>query len=173
MLSELDALWVNHPSRESDATKPRQLNAARKSGLSYPDSQVTNKPDGVRDFAATVGGSLAAKTLAAAALVESGHVQIAYTRRVEATELDDLAGVETSAHLFQPFLPKTFETRVTVVGNRVFGAAIHAKSDSARVDWRADYDALEYTVIEPPKLVTAGMMAFLQHFDLSSARSTS
>lgn len=167
VLSELDVLWVNHPSRESDAIKPRQLNVARKVGLGYPASQVTNKPDAVGDFATTVGGPLATKTLAAAALVESGRVQIAYTRRVQSTELGDLAGVEATAHLFQAFLPKLCEARVTVIGQHVFAASIHANSDATRVDWRVDYDALDYAVVKPPAPVTAGMLAFLKHFGLS------
>jgi ATP-grasp ribosomal peptide maturase len=167
VLSTLDVLWVNRPSCESDATKPRQLDIARKTGLRCPSSLVTNKPDGVRDFATTIDGPLASKTLAAAALVESGRLQIAYTRRVEQAELGDLAGVEVTAHLFQEFLPKAWEARVTVVGERVFAAAIHANSDAARVDWRADYDALDYAVIEPPEPVIAGMLAFLRTFGLS------
>lgn len=166
VLSELDVPWVNHPSRDSDATKPRQLNVARKVGLSCPASQVTNRPDAVRDFAATIGGPLAAKTLAAAALVESGQVQIAYTRRMQPTELDDLAGVDATAHLFQEYLPKLREARVTVVGQQVFAASIHAKSDAARVDWRSDYDALGYAVVEPPAPVVGGMLAFLKYFGL-------
>lgn len=167
VLAELDVPWINHPSRESDAIKPRQLNAARKVGLRYPASQVTNKPDAVRDFAASVGGPLAAKTLAASALVESGRIQIAYTRRVQPDELGDLAGVAATAHLFQEFLPKVRESRVTVVGRQVFAVAIHANSEAARVDWRADYPALDYTVVEPPAPVTAGVLAFLDHFGLS------
>jgi hypothetical protein len=56
---------------------------------------------------------------------------------------------------------------VTVVGDRIFAAAIHAKSDAARVDWRADYDALDYSIIEPPESVATGMLAFLRVFGLS------
>lgn len=159
VLSSLDVLWVNYPARESDALKPRQLHVARRCGLTVPDSLVTNKPDGVRDFARGVGGTLASKTMAAALLVESGRLQTAYTRRIEPSELDDLAGLDTTLHFFQPFLsPKAFEARVTVVGDRVFGAAIHAGSGAAQVDWRSDYDSLDYTVIEPPEPVTTGML---------------
>jgi len=53
VLSELEVLWVNHPARESDATKPRQLNVARKVGLGYPPSQVTNKSFGAFGFVIT------------------------------------------------------------------------------------------------------------------------
>jgi len=128
---------------------------------------VTNAPGSVRDFARSVGGALASKTLAAALLVESGRLQTAYTRRIEPTELDDLAGVDATLHLFQPFLPKAFEARVTVVGDRVFGASIHAGSEAARVDWRSDYNTLDYAVIEPPQSVTSGMLRFLGVFGLS------
>lgn len=167
VLSSLDALWVNHPARESDALKPRQLHMARQCGLRVPDSLITNRPDVVRDFADGAGGALASKTLAAALLVEAGHLQMAYTRRVEPGELRDLAGVDTTVHFFQPFLAKAWEARVTVVGDRVFASAIYAGSDAARVDWRADYDNLDYAVVEPPEPVSAGMLAFLRAFGLS------
>lgn len=90
VLCSLDALWVNYPSRESDALKPRQLDVARRCGLRVPPTLVTNSPVGVRDFAAVVGGPLAGKNLSAASLVESGHLQTAYTRRLEPADLADL-----------------------------------------------------------------------------------
>ncbi len=160
-------LWVNYPARESDALKPRQLHVARRCGLRVPDSLVTNKPDAVREFARCIDGALAGKTLAAALLVESGRLQISYTRRIEPSELDDLAGVDTTLHLFQPFQSKLFEARVTVVGENVFSVAIHANSDAARVDFRSDYDSLDYLHIDPPESVTAGMLAFMKSFGLS------
>jgi len=167
VLSSLDVLWVNYPARESDALKPRQLHVARRCGLAVPDSQVTNNPTSVREFAAAMDGPLASKALAAAMLVESGQLQTAYTRRVEPAELDDLAGVDVTLHFFQRFLPKAFEARITVVGEQVFGAAIYAGSDAARVDWRSDYQALDYAVVEPPETVVAGMLRFMRYFGLS------
>jgi ATP-grasp ribosomal peptide maturase len=168
VLSSLGVLWVNHPARQSDALKPRQLHIARRCGLEVPDSQITNEPDAVRDFAQGVHGALAGKALAASLRIESSRMQMAYTRRIEPAELDDLAGVEVTAHLFQRFVqPQEFEARVTVVGTRVFAAAIHACSEVARVDGRADYNALDYATVEPPDPVTAGILAFLKYFGLS------
>jgi glutathione synthase/RimK-type ligase-like ATP-grasp enzyme len=167
VLCGLDVLWVNYPSREADALKPRQLEVARRRGLQVPDTIVTNVPDGVRMFAESVGGPLAGKNLAGAALMESGRVQMAYTRRLESHDLADLSGVETTAHLFQRFVDaKAFEVRATVVGDQVFAAAIHAGSASAKVDFRADYGSLSYAVIEPPASVERGILAFLDSFGL-------
>ncbi len=168
VLGSMDALWVNYPSREADAVKPRQLDVARRCGLRVPETLVTNTPVGVREFAAVVGGPLAGKNLSGASLVESGHVQTAYTRRLEPADLADLSGVETTAHLFQQFLDdKAFEVLATIVGDRTFAAAIHAGSNAARIDFRADYSSLDYSVIEPPAPVRDGMLAFMRAFDLS------
>ncbi|MGH3854810.1 MAG: hypothetical protein ACRDR6_15205 [Pseudonocardiaceae bacterium] len=158
---------MNYPSREADALKPRQLDVARRCGLRVPRSLVTNTAVGVRGFAAAVGGPLAGKNLSAASLVESGHLQTAYTRRFGIADLADLSGVETTAHLFQEFIDdKAFEVRATVVGERVFAAAIHAGSEAARIDFRSDYPSLDYSAIEPPPPVRTGMLAFMRSFDL-------
>ncbi|MGH3621262.1 MAG: hypothetical protein ACRDQ5_05650 [Sciscionella sp.] len=115
-----------------------------------------------------IDGPLAGKNLSAASLVESGRLHTAYTRRLEPAELADLAGVETTAHLFQRFIEdKACEVRATVVGDRVFAAAIHAGSPAARIDFRADYSSLDYTTIEPPAPVRDGMIAFMRAFELS------
>ncbi|MGH3711255.1 MAG: MvdC/MvdD family ATP grasp protein [Pseudonocardiaceae bacterium] len=167
VLCSLDTLWVNYPSREADALKPRQLDVARRCGLQVPRSLVTNTAVGVRGFAAVVGGPLAGKNLSAASLVESGHLQTAYTRRLGPAELADLSGVETTAHLFQEFIDdKAFEVRATVVGERVFAAAIQAGSEAARIDFRADYPSLSYSAIEPPASIRNGMLKFMHTFDL-------
>jgi ATP-grasp ribosomal peptide maturase len=168
VLCSLDALWVNYPSREADALKPRQLDVARRCGLRIPRSLVTNTAVGVRDFAAVVGGPLAGKNLSAASLVESNHLQTAYTRKLGLAELADLSGVEATAHLFQQYIGnKAFEVRVTVVGERVFAAAIHAGSEAARIDFRADYASLEYSAIDVPLPVRTGILAFMRIVDLS------
>jgi glutathione synthase/RimK-type ligase-like ATP-grasp enzyme len=158
---------VNVPSREADAVKPAQLAIARRCGLSTPASIITNRPEAVRKFAARVGGPLAIKNLSAAAIAEAGGVQIAYTRRLEPEQLHDLDGVEITAHLFQQFIePKLFEARVTVVGDHMFAAVIHASTPATQIDFRSDYSSLSYSVAELPAQVRAGIAAFMRQFGL-------
>lgn len=169
VLSSLDALWMNHPSRESDALKPRQLAVARRCGLSVPQTLITNRRDTVADFGHRVGDTIATKNLSGAVIAESGRVQAAFTRRLAIAELDDpayLDGVESTAHLFQSFVSKAYEARVTVVGPHVFAAGIHAGSAASRLDFRADYDNLTYSQVEPPAGVVEGMRAFMSAFGL-------
>jgi hypothetical protein len=168
VLGSLATRWVNHPAREAAMFKPLQLDVARRCGLRVPATLVTNRPDSVADFAESVGGPLAGKNLTGAAMVESGRVKAAYTRRLQPSDLTDLRGVDTTAHLFQEFIDdKAFEVRVTCVGSRVFAAAIYAGTETARIDFRSDYEALSYSIVEPPPAVADGMRKFMRAFDIS------
>ena len=174
VLCSLDVVWVNYPSRGAEALKRRQLDMARGCGLRVPATIVTNMAAGVRKFASDIGGPLAGKNLAGAALMESGRVQMAYTRRLEPSDLSDLSGIESTAHLFQRFVAdKAFEVRAMVVGQKVFATAIHANSEAARIDFRADYSSLSYRTIEPPAPVRDGILAFMDSFGLRFGPSIS
>jgi len=159
VLAALPVRWVNHPNRNADAAyKPWQLATAARCGLDVPDTVITNVAAVVRQFAAT--GDTVAKALGAPAIVEDGGRKTTFTHPLGRADLADLRGVEHTAHQFQRWVPKAFEARVIVVGERVFTAAIHAGSAASYVDWRNDYAALRYEQIEPPEPVTAGVLAY-------------
>lgn len=161
VLASLPVRWVSHPSALADAAyKPWQLILLKRAGLAVPPTLVTNDPDAVRGFAATFG-DLIVKPLAESVVYESCGEALVYTRRVAPDELESLEGVELTAHLFQQWQPKRFEARITAVGDRLFPVAIHASSEKAQVDWRTNYDALRYEVIEVPDRVRAGIARYL------------
>ncbi|HEU0086145.1 MAG TPA: hypothetical protein VFQ77_00570 [Pseudonocardiaceae bacterium] len=84
-------------------------------------------------------------------------------------DLDCLDGVESTAHLFQQWQEKKYEARVIAVGDQLFAVAIHAHSDQAYVDWRADYDSLRYEVIDVPDHIRAGVLRYLDIAGLASS----
>lgn len=170
VLASLPARWVSHPSALADASyKPRQLTLLRQAGLAVPPTLITNNAAAVREFAA-VHGDLVVKPLAEPIVWEGGGESVIYTRRITAAELADLSGVETTAHLFQQWQDKPHgEARVVAVGDQLFAVAIHASSEPAYVDWRSDYDALTYEVIEVPDPVRAGIFRYLQLARLASS----
>lgn len=169
VVSALPVLFVNHPARDADcAYKPAQLAVARECGLRVPRTLVTNDPGRVREFAVSVGGPLVTKLLGASAFTEQGVPKVVYTSKLTDEDLADLRGVSTTAHLFQQWIgPKAFEARVTVVGRVLLSAAIYARSPEAAVDWRSDYDSLEYQRVEPPEPVREGILAFMRRFGLN------
>ena len=168
LLIDLDVLWVNHPSREADASyKPVQLATAARCRLTVPPTLITNRPDAVRCFADR-HDRVVVKPLAYGSIFEDGQVRALYTHELSPDEVADLAGVQVTAHLFQrAIVDKAFEVRATVVGRRIFAAAIHADSAAARADWRSDYDSLRLSIVELPPRVESGVLAFMDALGLA------
>lgn len=165
VLTSLPARWINHPNRAADAAyKPGQLVTAARCGLDVPDTLITNRAESVLRFAG--GGATIAKALGAPAILEEGGRKTTFTYRIDESDLADLRGVEHTAHQFQRWVPKAFEARVIVAGERVFAAAIHAGNAASYLDWRNDYDALRYEPITPPVSVSDGVIAYCAELGL-------
>lgn len=59
---------------------------------------------------------------------------------------------------------KAADLRVLVVGREVFAVRI----ESGMLDWRRDYSALSYRVVDLPDRVEKALLAYLDHFGLAS-----
>ncbi|WOX11331.1 ATP-grasp ribosomal peptide maturase [Streptomyces sp. N50] len=155
-------LWVNHPLRDAAADyKPAQLAVAQRLGLTVPPTLVTNDPDKARQFTAA-HGPVIAKTLRWTPYERDGVPMTSWAEPVAADEIDDT--LRASPHLFQARVDKVADLRVLIVGRRVFAVRIH----SALLDWRTDYDALSYSVVDLPERLVKSLHGVLDHFGLVS-----
>ncbi|MEV6759465.1 ATP-grasp ribosomal peptide maturase [Streptomyces sp. NPDC051105] len=170
IITALDCRWVSHPAAMSRAEyKPLQLATARACGLTIPPTLITNSPDAVRTFVGDVGGRVICKPVASPVLIEDDQLKTVYTRKVAEDDLADLRGIETTAHLFQAWVDKAHEVRLTIVGHRLFAAEVHAGSDTAYIDWRSDYASLTYRVAEVPDSVAVGARSYMDRLELRFA----
>lgn len=78
----------------------------------------------------------------------------------------DVGAIGLCCHLFQEGVPKAFDVRLTVVGDRCFAVAVHASSPEAEVNWHCRYDELRHEVCETPDDVCRGVIAYLRTFNL-------
>ncbi|MFJ3906180.1 ATP-grasp ribosomal peptide maturase [Streptomyces sp. NPDC090025] len=170
IITALDCRWVNHPAAMSRAEyKPLQLATAREAGLPIPPTLITNSPDTVLAFCGDVGGDVICKPVASPVVIEGDQLKTVYTRRVTAGDLDDLRGIDTTAHLFQAWVPKAHEVRLTVVGDRLFAAEVHAGSEAAHTDWRSDYASLTYRPCTTPAGIAEGVRRYMRAIELRFA----
>lgn len=170
ILSALDSRWVNHPAAMSRAEyKPLQLATARACGLTIPPTLITNSPDAVRAFVGEMRGAVICKPVASPVLIEDDQLKTVYTRRLTEDDLGDLRGIDTTAHLFQSWVDKAHEVRLTIVGERLLAAEVHAGSDSAHTDWRSDYASLTYRITEVPADIAQGVRRFMDRLGLRFA----
>jgi ATP-grasp ribosomal peptide maturase len=166
LLFSLSTRWVNHPSSVADADfKPAQLHAAAHCGLKTPRTLLTSDKEQARIFCQTMKQGIVYKPLSAAGIVNDDQVRLIFTSKISAADFDD-ADLSLTMNLFQEWIPKCYDARIPVVGQRLFGVAIHAMSPDAYVDWRTDYDALRYEAISLPVHVHNGIIAYMKRFDL-------
>lgn len=170
IITALDCRWVNHPSAMSRAEyKPIQLATARESGLAIPPTLITNSPDAIRAFVGDIAGPVICKPVASPVFIEGDELKTVYTRRLTEADLDDLDGIDTTAHLFQAWMDKEHEVRLTVVGDRMFAAEVHANSNAAHIDWRSDYRSLTYKPTETPAAIAEGVQRLMRGLGLRFA----
>ena len=164
----LGAKWLNAPAAIALAEdKPRQLVLARRLGFEVPDTLVTNDPTALKAFLATHGG-VVAKPLRHALL--DGEVEkVIFTTRMEAAKAQDVRAIAASPVILQAEVPKRVDLRVTVIGEKVFAAAIHSQATAdAEVDWRrGDGPSLRHEAVDLPADITVRCMELVRALGLT------
>ena len=153
----LRTAWVSNPEAvKIAARKPFHLHRAADIGFQIPKTLFTNSPRQARDFVTSLGKSIAIKTLWTPGITvmegENEQPIALYTRKLEPNQiLPDISRVQNCPMIFQEYVEKKFELRVTIVGPQVFACAIWSQaSPHTQEDWRR-YD-LQNTPHEPHQL---------------------
>jgi ATP-grasp ribosomal peptide maturase len=155
-------LWLNHPLRNAAADyKPAQLALAHRMGFCVPPTLVTNDLNEARRFIRD-HRQVIHKALRWTPYQRDGVGLTSWAEPVSAEELDET--VRFAPHLFQARVDKVADLRVLIVGRRTFAVRI----DSDLLDWRRDYSALTYSVVELSNRMEKTLLAYLDHFGLAS-----
>lgn len=166
LLTALPCRWLSPPGRAADAEyKPLQLRVAADAGLSVSRTLITNDPDATKDFADSLSGPLVYKPFFPVRGTVHGQTAAVYASIVDPDDLPH-TDIANTAHMFQEWVPKAYEVRLTAVDGRIFAAEIHADSDAGHIDWRSDYDSHTYRVCDPPAEVAAGVQRMLDRLGL-------
>jgi ATP-grasp ribosomal peptide maturase len=162
-----DCLWVNDPVAAARAEyKPFQLAEAARVGLAVPETLITSDARTAYDWAKRLERPIVYKPMDGVVHADEGQVRILYTAPVLDREslLDPAFG--RTAQMLQERVQKAFEARVTVVGAEVFAVRIDAAGAAAQEDWRSDYDALAYSVVQLPSELRAKLLQLMTRLGL-------
>ncbi|MEV4775312.1 hypothetical protein [Microbacterium sp. LWH12-1.2] len=127
--------------------KVLQLDAALARGLSVPRTVISDDPEAVLGLAET-GIPLVSKELTPDPALASGRSQFTrYTREIDSNDLIHIDDLARAPMIVQERLDKVVELRLTVIGERVFAAAMETSSvNHSALDFRR-YDLSNTTVI--------------------------
>lgn len=181
--SLLDCYWISYPEHIRQASwKMGQLQRAAQYGFDVPRSLLTSDPDEVRAFYETCRGRMIFKVLTGSFL---GAPQVAEkhpdqprpepretkTTLITEAELAHLEGVRLVPCLFQEYIPKRTELRVTVIGDDLFVAEIDSQAqEGTSVDWRNWRDgglAIPYRKATLPMDIAERCMALVRSYQLN------
>lgn len=181
----INCFWIDRPHllRQADY-KLEQLTRAKQFGFDIPRTIVTNEPRKVREFYHACSGQMIYKVLSTPSLMtderlmakssydaEQGQASddlIVKTTLVGEPELEMLDTIRLTPSLFQEYVPKRHELRVTVIGNEVFAAEIHSQErPETTIDWR-DYSVpIPYRKAELPPAVADACLEFVKSYNLN------
>lgn len=163
-------LWVNPPQCEHDALlKLKQLDVARKCGLTVPETLVTNDPNAVSAFHDKHKGQIIYK------LIDEGSYRFfppyeivtgMPTLPFRPSDLSHIDQISLSLHLFQERIDKVSDIRVTVVGTRIFAAEILSQEGKGKIDFRLDY-SVPMRAHELPEEIAQGCLNVLRQLGLT------
>lgn len=172
-----DKKWINsyHCTQVAES-KPYQLSLAKQVGLEIPRTLITNDLKQVEQFIDEAKGDVIYKPLTAYATTAAyvdGKVkpsQCVYTNIIDQSVLERFgAQISGTPCLFQDYVPKKVELRITIVGNRFYAAAIHSQQSkrSTRIDWRHyDLENTPHVPFELPKEVKTKLRDLLDSLGL-------
>jgi MvdD pre-ATP grasp domain/RimK-like ATP-grasp domain len=129
-------------------SKLTQLVEASRVGFSIPRTFIGNRPECLLEAFSRFGGAAITKVVSNPVVFRDDDEWSAFTRPVQRRDVGYYRSVRYAPLIIQEYIPKAVEIRATVVGERVFAAAIHSQlSHRTRHDWRHyDFDKTPHKV---------------------------
>jgi hypothetical protein len=167
--------WMNHPAANVGAShKIEQLTTAGRLGLAVPDTLVTHSPDELRTFFSNHNGRVIVKPLSVGYLERKDPEQdsLIYTNVVTANQLDTLSDLPSCPTLFQEYIDKLHDVRITVVDSELHAVSLRAAdSDGQQLCdiRRNNMEGVAYERIGLPPPVEHGIKTIVGHYGLRFA----
>ncbi|MGB8195207.1 MAG: hypothetical protein WCF67_24940, partial [Chitinophagaceae bacterium] len=129
--------WMNnmHNDHFVGNDKLLQLSAARKAGLTTPESIFTNDPDAIKDLFERYNGNLIVKLHGALSKSMEGNTAFFPTTKLTPADLDRLHELAYCPMIFQEYIEKAYELRIVYADGDFFTGMIPNRHAGV-TDWR-------------------------------------
>ena len=138
MCKKAGSLMVNDfPAKMIGNSKHLQLIIAEQLGLQIPQTLITNSPEQVEHFREKARGRLICKSLLPHTWKGEQSSWHAYSAIFPPRSSHTDEAVRLQPAIFQQYIEKKYEARVTIFGEKQFGIAIESQGhEKAIIDWR-------------------------------------
>lgn len=160
--------WVNHPEDNlRAANRLWVLDQAQRVGLRIPPTLVTKNADEARNFVLQHGPTVA-KSIGPG--YRDDKRGLASFATVFSNPNKMPASLGPAPVLFQRFIPKTFDWRVTVMGQRIYSVRLDSqRTAGAEIDWRQAKEPVPMKHLDLPRTVENSILELLKILRLKFA----
>lgn len=134
----LDVKWLSIPKNIYRAeNKFLQLNEARKIGLDIPSTLISFDPIKIKKFFFDNNSNVIVKPIFNNEFKQGNVSKHIFTNKLGKDKLEKITEYVPLPSIFQKYIEKEIEIRITVVDNNVFSAYVDSQSSiEASIDWR-------------------------------------
>lgn len=134
----VDAKWLSKPiALQLAENKFLQLGLAQQIGFNIPKTIVTTNRDELADFIRSNEKTIIKPIYSGRVEYTDETAKLIFSSIVPPSVVDRLEAFELTPAIFQEYIEKEYELRVTVVDGRFFSAKVNSQLDSeTMVDWR-------------------------------------
>ena len=159
--------WLSKPDKVYEAeNKIYQLKTAQELDFIIPDTLISYNPDEIKDFLFKIGRQMIVKPIFNNKFISNNKNTLIYTNRVYEKDLIGLKDSIPLPSIYQKYIPKDIEIRVTVVGNEVFAAYVNSQSNESTItDWRKE--KLPFYAYNLPEDIKSKCIKLVNHLGIS------
>jgi len=159
--------WLSHPKYVYEAeNKILQLKIAQNIGFKIPDTIITNNHKKLSDFIIKHQNNVIIKPIRQGRFLQNEGFKTIFTNKIDNDKIKSLKDFDLTPSIFQEYVSKEYEIRVTVVANKVFSAKVNSQlKDETKIDWRKE--KIPFEIYDLPKSICDKCIEITKHLNLS------
>lgn len=159
--------WLSHPNFIYRAeNKVYQLKLAKKLGFNVPRTIITNDFIELEKFIQSCNSNIIIKPLSMGRIESPVDVKLIYTNKVRKEHIENIQKFTLTPAIFQEYIEKEFEVRVTVIANKVISAVVKSQeNEDTKVDWRRK--KLKFIPFKLPDRIERKCVKLLEELNIS------
>ncbi len=160
--------WMSEPKHIYRAeNKLWQLKIANSIGYTIPNTIVTSSKEEIKQFARSHSNRIIIiKPITHGRLEDPSGVSNIFTNLVEPEHIENIEEFDITPCIFQEYIEKKYELRITVVADQVFAAKVDSQlNENSKVDWRKE--KIRFTPYNLPMDVSLKCISIVKKMNLN------
>lgn len=163
----IDAKWLSNPISVAAAeNKLAQLMLAKELGMNVPTSLITNNISQLKCFINKNSKTIIKPIARGRIDYADNSSKLIFTNIIPEEVINQIDSYTLTPAIYQEYIEKEYELRVTVVENEIFAASVDSQSfNEAQIDWRRK--KMKFEKYNLPEALKNKCRMMLKHLNLS------